>query len=178
MLRRHVWRHAWRAVATLIEKPATTTRCLLSERCPPPPASRAGARLALVGWPGADACDQRTWARDCGGELTVTGAGAAFRLEPSGASSREPAGPASLERGCAPARGVVVSRSGARAAVALPGYPVGVAAPGADGTVEFDFGGQGGGAGLADWSRCVLTYRVVEGSFLGARAPRHQAERR
>ncbi|KIZ06269.1 hypothetical protein MNEG_1695 [Monoraphidium neglectum] len=127
---------------------------------PPSPSKLvAVARLELIHWPGAEACNQLTWANDCGGNLAAAIDGTSVTLTPAVAPAFKALCPASA--------GVAIGQgSKAQAAVAFPQHPVGVVSAKPDGTVTFDF--TRAASDDADWSKCMLTYRVAEGSFLQA----------
>jgi hypothetical protein len=178
----------------------------------------AVARLALSNWPGAKACNQKTWvsprrtfsnefrkrmlplvgakaalasgpnpaqrgrrpapspqpsrnppclaprpqANDCTTQLTAAVNGTAVTLTPAVGSA--------FNENCAPASGIVIGPKGAQAAVVFPQYPIGLTSTGADGSVTIDFSQTAADdPNQNDWSQCILTYRVVQGTFLDPR---------
>ncbi|KIZ06657.1 hypothetical protein MNEG_1290 [Monoraphidium neglectum] len=135
-------------------------------RCAQPAPAVGGpqqiARLALSNWPGAKACNQKTWANDCTTQLTAAVNGTAVTLTPAVGSA--------FNENCAPASGIVIGPKGAQAAVVFPQYPIGLTSTGADGSVTIDFSQTAADdPNQNDWSQCILTYRVVQGTFLDPR---------
>jgi hypothetical protein len=134
--------------------------------------SPAVARLVLdpeVGWPGSNACNQKTWANDCTTQVTavINGTSVSFI----------PAVKAAFNEDCAPAPGLVIGPKGTQAAVVFPQYPIGLTSTGPDGTVQIDFSATASDdPNQMDWSKCILTYRVVGGSFLDPRVAQAQAQ--
>jgi hypothetical protein len=72
---------------------------------------------------------------------------------------------------CAEFKGKVLGPKGLQAAMALPDgqYPIGLASTAPDGSVQIDFATQGGTDPMfshKDWSQCLVTYKIIQGSFL------------
>jgi hypothetical protein len=132
---------------------------------PPPVHHPKAARLVLdpeIGWPGANACNQKTWANDCTSQMTAYINGTTVSLVPAVKSA--------FNEECAPAPGLVIGPKGTQAAVVFPQYPIGLTATGPDGTLTIDFSATAADdPNQMDWSKCILTYRIVQGSFLDPR---------
>jgi hypothetical protein len=133
---------------------------------PPPPQTNPVAELQLdpeSGWPGAKACNQKTWANDCTSLLTASIDGTAVTLTPSVRTA--------FNEECAPAPGLVIGPGGTQAAVVFPQYPIGLTSTSPDGTFTIDFSLTGSDDPNGnDWSGCILHYKIVKGSFLDPRA--------
>jgi hypothetical protein len=132
----------------------------------PPPRAPAVARLVLdseIGWPGAQACNSKTWANDCTTQMTAVINGTDVSLIPAVRQA--------FNEDCSPASGIVIGPKGTQAAVVFPQYPIGLTSTGPDGTFQIDFSQTAvDDPNGNDWSRCILTYRIVQGAFLDPRA--------
>jgi hypothetical protein len=124
------------------------------------------ARLVLdpeIGWPGANACNSKTWANDCTTQMTAVINGTDVSLIPAVRQA--------FHEDCSPAAGVVIGPKGTQAAVAFPQYPIGITSTAPDGTLQIDFSQTASDDPNGnDWSRCILTYRIMQGTFLDPRA--------
>ncbi|KAI8464381.1 MAG: hypothetical protein J3K34DRAFT_474359 [Monoraphidium minutum] len=145
--------------------------CACAEEQAAAGAAHQEATLVLESWTGADACNHQAFVADCAARLTVTVDGARVTLAPA-AGAAAPGGGA-----CPAVSGIVIGAQGGAAAVAFPGHPIGLVAADASGAVTLDFG-RGGAGGALDWSRCVATYRVERGAFLGTQAAGREQQRR
>ncbi|GBF88493.1 hypothetical protein Rsub_01206 [Raphidocelis subcapitata] len=115
-----------------------------------------------MGWPGSRACNSKTWANECTMQMTAHVNGTSVQLIPSVRKA--------FNEDCAPAPGLVLGPKGASAAVVFPQYPIGITSTAPDGTVTIDFSQTAADDPNGhDWTRCILTYRVVKGSFLDPR---------
>jgi hypothetical protein len=111
----------------------------------------------LSDWPGARACNQKTWLNDCTSQMLAVVNGSSVVFTPGVAGFANEACPAQS--------GLVIGR-GTQAAVSFPQYPIGLTQSG-PGILTIDFSQYGAqDPNGMDWSRCIVTYRVVEGSFL------------
>jgi hypothetical protein len=125
-------------------------------------AARAVARLILSDWPGANACNQKTWANDCTSQMTITVNGANVTLTPSVSNA--------FNEQCAAQPGLVIGPKGTQAAVVFPQYPIGLTSTNPDGSITVDFSQTAADdPNQNDWSKCILTYKVVQGTFLDPR---------
>lgn len=53
----------------------------------------------------------------------------------------------------------------------FPQYPIGLTSTGPDGSVTIDFSQTAADdPNQNDWSKCILTYKIIQGSFLDPRA--------
>lgn len=82
-----------------------------------------------------------------------------------------PATSAAFNEQCSPAPGIVIGPKGSQAAVVFPQYPIGITSTGPDGSVTIDFSQTAADdPNQNDWSKCILTYKVIQGTFLDPRA--------
>lgn len=121
----------------------------------------AAARLVLdqASWPGARACNQKTWLNDCTSQMTgqINGSSVLFT----------PAVTQAFTEACDPAPGLVIGPRGTSAAVSFPQYPIGITSTGPDGVLTIDFSQtQADDPNGMDWSQCVVRYKIVQGTFL------------
>ncbi|KAI8472935.1 MAG: hypothetical protein J3K34DRAFT_412335 [Monoraphidium minutum] len=142
-------------------------------RCAQPAAPVGGpqqiARLALADWPGANACNQKTWANDCTSQVTAAVNGTVVTLTPAVANA--------FNEQCSPAPGIVIGPKGTQAAVVFPQYPIGLTSTGPDGSVIIDFSQTAADdPNQNDWSKCVITYKLVQGTFLDPRMAAKQQQ--
>jgi len=64
-------------------------------------------------------------------------------------------------------QGVVIGPKGTQAAVSFPQYPIGLTSTGPDGTMQIDFSSTASDdPNNMDWSQCIVTYKIIQGSFL------------
>ena len=122
------------------------------------------------GWPGANACNQKTWANDCTSQMTAVVNGTRVSLVPAvGAAFNEQ---------CDAAPGIVIGPKGTQAAVVFPQYPIGLTSTGPDGSLTIDFSQTAADdPNGMDWSKCILTYKIVQGTFLDPRAAAAAAQK-
>jgi hypothetical protein len=117
------------------------------------------AKLVLSNWPGAKACNDKTWINDCTSQVTSLINGTQVTLTPAVASA--------FNEQCDPAPGVVIGPKGMQAAISFPQYPIALTSTGPDGTLTVDFSATASNdPNQMDWSQCVVTYKVVQGTFL------------
>lgn len=118
--------------------------------------------MALADWPGANACNQKTWANDCTSQMTAQVNGTAVTLTPATSSA--------FNEQCSPAPGLVIGPKGTQAAVVFPQYPIGLTSTNPDGSVTIDFSQTAADdPNQNDWSKCLITYKVIQGTFLDPR---------
>jgi hypothetical protein len=115
--------------------------------------------LAQGGWPGSKACNDKTWINDCTSKMTAQVNGSSVILTPAVS--------AAFNEKCDPVRGIVIGPKGTSAAVSFPQYPIGVTQTGPDGTLQIDFSTTAGDdPNNMDWSQCIVTYKIIQGTFL------------
>lgn len=119
----------------------------------------AAASLVLANWPGSRACNDKTWLNDCTSRMSVQVDNSSVLFTPAIQSFANEA--------CDPAPGVVIGPRGTQAAVSFPQYPIGLTSTGPDGTLTIDFSVTAADdPNNMDWSQCIVTYKIVQGSFL------------
>lgn len=117
------------------------------------------ASLVLANWPGSKACNDKTWMNDCTSQMSVQVDGPGVLFTPAIKNFANEA--------CDPAPGVVIGPKGTQAAVSFPQYPIGLTSTGPDGTLTIDFSATAGDdPNGMDWSQCIVTYKIVKGTFL------------
>lgn len=115
--------------------------------------------MVLANWPGAKACNDKTWINDCTSKMTAQVNGSNVLLTPAVSSA--------FHESCDPVQGIVIGPKGTQAAVSFPQYPIGLTSTGPDGTLQIDFSATAADdPNNMDWSGCIISYKIIQGSFL------------